>query len=390
MCKTLINSLQSIINPNFIKLEKFYGNLLNLIDNIHYLIHKKLIHNLFSRYLIEWNRTENKRKMPWKGIKDPYRIWLSEVILQQTRVDQGLRYYENFVHNFPSIHDLAKADEQRVFKLWEGLGYYSRCKNLIHTARKVSFELGGHFPDTYGAILQLKGIGPYTAAAIASFAFNQPHAVIDGNVFRVLARVFGIREPVDTTGGKKIITALAQQLLDKKKPGTYNQAIMDFGATVCKPANPGCEQCPFRAHCVAYKEDIIELLPAKTKKTTVRVRYFYFFIPVYRAAVPVRERLDKDIWQHLYEFPLIEKAADIPPAEVIRLAIGKGWLNKNTKTEVSPVSAQKLSHQLIKAVFISYRLTENPGSFENYRWVKTAALKTLPFPRTITQHLHKF
>ncbi|WP_300600273.1 A/G-specific adenine glycosylase [Niabella sp.] len=348
-----------------------------------------MIHNLFSHYLINWNRNENNRKMPWKGIKDPYKIWLSEIILQQTRVDQGLKYYENFITNFPAIRDLAQANEKKVFKLWEGLGYYSRCKNLIHTARVLNSEYNGQFPDTYKAILELKGIGPYTAAAIASFAFNLPHAVIDGNVFRVLARIFGIREPVDTTAGKKIITGLAEQLLDKENPGEYNQAIMDFGATICKPANPSCEQCPFKNDCIAYKEDIVALLPVKIKKTAVRTRYFYFFLPQYRNALPVRERLDKDIWQHLYEFPLIEKEEETSSGAVIAAAVKKGWIPKGAAVTTSPVFSQKLSHQLIKAVFISCRLTEKSTRLEQYSWVKAAALQTLPFPRTITQYLDK-
>ncbi|MCF3111063.1 A/G-specific adenine glycosylase [Niabella sp. CC-SYL272] len=348
-----------------------------------------MIHNLFSHYLIDWNRNKNKREMPWKGVKDPYKIWLSEIILQQTRVDQGLKYYENFITNFPAVQDLAAADEKKVFKLWEGLGYYSRCKNLIHTARVISSERNGRFPDTYEAILELKGIGPYTAAAIASFAFDLPHAVIDGNVFRVLARVFGIREAIDTTAGKKIITALAEQLLDKENPGEYNQAIMDFGATVCKPANPDCEQCPFKNDCTAYKEDIVGLLPVKIKRTAVRTRYFYFFLPQYRNAWPVRERLDKDIWQHLYEFPLIEKKEETGSAAIVAAAIKKGWIPKGTAVIISPVHSQKLSHQLIKAVFISYRLNEKNPRFENYNWVKAAVLKTLPFPKTITQYFDK-
>ncbi|WP_018630378.1 A/G-specific adenine glycosylase [Niabella aurantiaca] len=346
-----------------------------------------MIHNLFSRELILWNRTENKRKMPWKGIKDPYKIWLSEIILQQTRVDQGLKYYENFIHSFPSVHDLAAADEKRVFKLWEGLGYYSRCKNLIHTARTISSELNGCFPETYDAILKLRGIGPYTAAAIASFAFDLPYAVIDGNVFRVLARVFGIREPVDTSAGKKTITALAEQLLYKKNPGAYNQAIMDFGATVCKPANPLCTECPFKNNCVAFKEDLIALLPAKVKKTAVRTRYFHFFLPVYRNTLPVRERTEKDIWQHLFEFPMIETAEETGSKAVIAAAVKKGWVLKDSAVTISPVYSQKLSHQLIKAVFISYRLDGKSPCFEGYSWVKTTALKTLPFPKTITRYL---
>lgn len=346
-----------------------------------------MIHNLFSHYLIDWNRNKNNRKMPWKGVKDPYKIWLSEIILQQTRVDQGLKYYENFIINFPTVHDLAKADEKKVFKLWEGLGYYSRCKNLIHTARVLSSEQNGRFPATYEDILKLKGIGPYTAAAIASFAFDLPHAVIDGNVFRVLARIFGIREPVDTTAGKKRIAELAEQLLDKENPGAYNQAIMDFGATVCKPANPDCEHCPFKNDCIAYKEDLITLLPVKVKRTAVRTRYFYFFLPQYRNALPVRERLDKDIWQHLYEFPLIEKEEETSSGAIVAAATKKGWIPKGTAVTVSPVYTQKLSHQLINAVFISYRLTGKSRLFENYSWVNAAVLNTLPFPKTITRYL---
>jgi A/G-specific adenine glycosylase len=192
----------------------------------------------FTKKLMKWNQSSNNRAMPWKGEKDPYKIWLSEIILQQTRVEQGLGYYERFVKKFPTIKHLAKAPEQEVFKLWEGLGYYTRCKNLIATATFISKEKKGKFPDDYESILSLKGVGPYTAAAIASFAYNLPHAVIDGNVFRVLSRYFGISTPVDTAAGKKMYALLAKELLDKDEPGLYNQAIMDFGAVVCKPLQP--------------------------------------------------------------------------------------------------------------------------------------------------------
>ncbi|MBZ4189721.1 A/G-specific adenine glycosylase [Niabella beijingensis] len=349
-----------------------------------------MIHSHFSQTLLFWNRTENKRIMPWKGIRDPYKIWLSEIILQQTRVDQGLKYYENFITRFPSVDDLARAEDQEVFKLWEGLGYYSRCKNLILTARKISFERNGRFPDTYEEILKLKGIGPYTAAAIASFAFRLPHAVIDGNVFRVLARIFGIREPIDTTAGKKQFTTLANQLLDKKNPGIYNQAIMDFGAVVCKPAAPECEQCPFNTVCVAYKKELVNLLPVKVKKTAVRTRYFYFFLPAHRNTFPVRERLNRDIWQHLYEFPLIEAAAEMTPEALLRAAVKNGWLEKGAAAAISPVFTQKLSHQLIKSVFVSCRLRAKGTGFNDYRWVKKDLLQTLPFPKTITRYLDNF
>ena len=195
--------------------------------------------------------------MPWKGEKDPYRIWLSEIILQQTRVEQGLSYYNNFIRTFPDIHKLAKAQDTTIFKLWEGLGYYTRCRNLIATARYISKELKGKFPSSYEDILALKGIGPYTAAAISSFAFNLPHAVVDGNVFRVLARIFGIDIPVDSAAGKNFFTILANELLDAKQPGLFNQAIMDFGAVQCKPAAPLCTTCVFKKTCAAFLQNKI-------------------------------------------------------------------------------------------------------------------------------------
>jgi A/G-specific adenine glycosylase len=206
----------------------------------------------FTQQLLKWDKKQNSRAMPWKGEKDPYKIWLSEIILQQTRVEQGLGYYNRFIAEFPTIHDLAKAPETKVFKLWEGLGYYTRCKNIIITARYISSELKGKFPVTYNDILKLKGVGPYTAAAIASFAFNLPHAVVDGNVFRVLARYFGIDTPIDSITGKKNFTVLANELIDKKIPGKYNQALMDFGAVLCKPQQPLCDTCPLKPNCSAY------------------------------------------------------------------------------------------------------------------------------------------
>ena len=200
----------------------------------------------FTNKLLQWNKRENIRSMPWKGEKDPYKIWISEIILQQTRVQQGVAYYNRFIKAWPTIKSLAKATEQEVYKLWEGLGYYSRCRNLIASAKYINDELGARFPEKYEDILSLKGIGDYTAAAIASFAFNQPYAVVDGNVFRVLARFFGIKTPVDTTEGKKLFRKLANELIDKKNPGEYNQAIMDFGAVVCKPVLPKCNECPLQ------------------------------------------------------------------------------------------------------------------------------------------------
>src|SRR5687767_14335150 len=228
----------------------------------------------FSALLLNWDKEYNSREMPWKGEKDPYRIWISEIILQQTRVEQGLNYYTRFIQAYPDIHMLAGADDKKVFKLWEGLGYYSRCRNLIETARHVSKEFKGEFPDTYEGLKELKGVGPYTASAIASFAFNRPHAVVDGNVFRVLSRLFGISRPVDSADGKKFFTGLANDLMDKNQPGLYNQAIMDFGAVICKP-QPVCKQCIFSNSCYAFLNNKVQEFPVKEKKISIRKRWFY-------------------------------------------------------------------------------------------------------------------
>ena len=226
----------------------------------------------FVKKLLQWNDLDNNRQMPWKGEKDPYKIWLSEIILQQTRVHQGLDYYNRFVANFPTIKLLAKAPETNVFKLWEGLGYYTRCKNLIATAKYITDELDGKFPDNYADILLLKGIGPYTAAAIGSFAFNLPYAVVDGNVFRVLSRYFGIAKAIDSNDGKQFFTLLANKLLDKKQPGKYNQALMDFGAVICKPQLPDCNNCMFKTNCTALAESNVNQLPVSWRRSGPRGR----------------------------------------------------------------------------------------------------------------------
>src|SRR6201995_4110576 len=259
----------------------------------------------FTNILLKWHRGENNRKMPWKGEKNPYKIWLSEVILQQTRVDQGWAYYEKFLDAFPTVHDLAHAPEQKVFKLWEGLGYYNRCRNLIATAKKIDAEYNGEFPNTYEEILALKGIGPYTAAAIASFAFRLPHAVVDGNVTRVLSRYFGDSTPIDSTAGKKLFSNLADALLDREQADLYNQAIMDFGATVCLPRNPLCVDCVQRDGCQAMQKGLTTQLPVKEKSIRKKQRWFYYFIvETADDKIYIRQRTGKDIWEGLYEFVL--------------------------------------------------------------------------------------
>ena len=220
--------------------------------------------NRFSSTLLNWHK-KNNRTLPWKVDKDPYKIWLSEIILQQTRVEQGIPYYQKFIATFPTIHDLAQTDESNVLKVWEGLGYYSRARNLHDTAKYISIHLNGVFPSSYENLLKLKGVGPYTAAAIASFAYDLPHAVVDGNVYRVLSRIFGIKTPMDSSEGRKEFQKIAQELINAQDPGGYNQAIMDFGATVCTPKNPNCNQCPFSEQCFAFLNRSINQLPVKNK-----------------------------------------------------------------------------------------------------------------------------
>ena len=329
--------------------------------------------------------------MPWKGEKDPYKIWLSEVILQQTRVKQGWNYYKNFIKAFPDIHKLAKAPDNKIFKLWEGLGYYNRCKNLIATARFISKEKKGNFPNTFEEIQALKGVGPYTAAAIASFAFNLPFAVVDGNVLRVLARFFGKKIPVDSTHGKKYFNALASQLLDKKRPGVYNQAIMDLGAEVCKPVSPDCAKCILKKDCLAFLNDKVERLPVKEKKIVIRKRRFYYLVMEYNNEILIRQRTNKDIWQQLFEFPMIETKRDEKVNTVLRQAEKNGLLNaqKYKLKSISPLYKQQLSHQLIIGNFMMINLKERPNPINGWIWTSRAKLNKYAFPKFINQYLLK-
>jgi A/G-specific adenine glycosylase len=343
----------------------------------------------FFEFLIKWNRNKNKREMPWKGEKDPYKIWISEVILQQTRVQQGLAYYNRFIEAWPNVKSLAKANEQEVYKLWEGLGYYSRCRNLIASAKFISDELDGRFPNTYDDILSLRGIGDYTAAAIASFAFNQPYAVVDGNVFRVLARFFGIRLPIDSTEGKKIFRRLANKLIDKKHPAEYNQAIMDFGAVICKPLLPLCPECPLQKKCIASQKDLVGLLPIKEKGIKTRQRFFNYLVVERGNEIYVSQRTEKDIWQNLYEFILIETDRMIPEDEFLKGQSVQTLFNRiSVKIDkVSKTYSQKLTHQTITGRFIHITLKNAPQPLKKYTTVSKNELRKLAFPKFITSYL---
>ncbi|NQX86249.1 MAG: A/G-specific adenine glycosylase [Flavobacteriaceae bacterium] len=272
----------------------------------------------FSKTITSWYAV-NKRDLPWRRTQNPYFIWLSEIILQQTQIKQGLPYYERFVAYYPTVFDLAKAEETEVLKLWEGLGYYSRARNLHFTAKYVVNELKGEFPKNYKGLLQLKGVGDYTASAIASICYNEAAAVVDGNVYRVLSRYFGIDTPINTTNGIKTFKGLAQQLLPNGDIGDYNQAIMEFGARQCKPKAPDCQVCPLDASCVALEKATIRSLPVKLKKLKITKRYFNFLAVFSQTdTVLIEQRLSKGIWQQLYQLPLVETDSSTTQDELIR------------------------------------------------------------------------
>jgi A/G-specific adenine glycosylase len=344
----------------------------------------------FTRQLLYWNKHHNNRAMPWKGEKDPYKIWLSEIILQQTRVEQGWSYYEKFITAFPTITHLARANEKKVFKMWEGLGYYSRCKNLLATAIKIVQEHDAQFPSTYDEIKKLKGIGPYTAAAISSFAFNQPHAVVDGNVQRIIARYFGISTPIDTTAGKKLYQDLAQSLLDTKQPGQYNQAIMDFGAVVCKPQNPLCSECVQQKDCEAFNHNLVSQLPVKQKKLVRKERWLYYLIVECQGKTYVRKRTDRDIWENLFEFVLHEAPAALAGIST-RLPFIKKLFTGHTFeiTNISRLYRQQLTHQTIHGQFIRIAVKSPLPVLKEYQLVDKKQLSRLAFPRFITTFLEE-
>ncbi len=317
-------------------------------------------HLFFRENLLRWAATHH-RPLPWKGEPDAYKIWLSEIILQQTRAAQGLPYYERFVAQFPTVRHLANAPEDEVMKLWEGLGYYSRARNLHTTAKYIAQDLNGQFPNTYAGIRALKGVGDYTAAAVASFAYALPYAVVDGNVYRVLARFFGITTPTDTTTAKKEFAALAQSLLDPAHPGAYNQAIMDFGATHCTPQQPKCPACPMRTHCKALELGIVQDLPVKAKALVKRTRHFLYAVFNYEGDIFIQKREAKDIWQQLYEFPMLE-LDNLPVDKTAAQSLiqqhffAQGLPAETRFLTLSKPFRQQLTHQTVLAVFLEIQL----------------------------------
>ena len=342
----------------------------------------------FCKNLLAWYDV-NKRELPWRETKDPYVIWISEIILQQTRVDQGLPYFYKFIDAFPSIVDLANAKNEDVLKVWQGLGYYSRARNLHFTAKHIIEKYNGVFPSTYKEILSLKGVGIYTASAISSFAFNLPFPVVDGNVVRVLSRVFGIEIPFESAAGKKQFYSLANKLIDKRKHSKYNQAIMDFGATCCTPKLPKCDNCPFILRCNAYITNNINNLPAKTKKIKQTTRYLHYFIINDKDRL-VLSKINNGIWNGMYQFPFIELEKKINQSELFETLNWKNFF-LGYKYEVLSSSDEynhKLSHQRINSVFWFV----NIDNFNNnkFKYFSKHEIRKLPIPRLIDKFMNDY
>jgi A/G-specific adenine glycosylase len=345
-----------------------------------------------SRYLsekvVEWY-SANKRNLPWRATTDPYSIWLSEIILQQTRVIQGLPYYERFIEKYPTVHALASAREEEVLRLWQGLGYYTRARNLHKCAKQVVKDHGGVFPDDYESLKKLRGIGDYTAAAIASMAFNKPVAVVDGNVFRVLARLFGIDKDIASTVGKKHFAELAAQLVDKHSPGVHNQAMMEFGALYCVPHQPDCPNCIFVKSCVANAKNIQRELPVKLKAKSARKRYFYYLVIRDGKKIALKKRVEKDIWHGLYDFYLIEKNRPVDPKKIL---IGSAIPIEIEITKepalISEYYRHILSHQKIFSRFIVVdRVKKKSKKMNSLRFYTNKEIQELPKPVLINRFL---
>jgi len=347
----------------------------------------------FQAIIIKWYK-KYKRDLPWRKTKDPYKIWVSEIILQQTRVNQGYNYYLEFINKFPDINALAYSSLDKLLKVWQGLGYYSRARNMHKTAKFITENFNGTFPHKFEELIKLNGVGEYTASAIASICYNKPYAVIDGNVFRVLARIFGIKEYIDTTNGKKKFKKLANKLISKNNPSLYNQAIMEFGAIQCMPKNPLCTNCPFVNSCYAYNNNSINSLPAKNKKKKIKNRYFYYLIINYNGNTYLNKRTEKDIWNSLYEFPLIEMNAKVDDEKVIQseqfisiFGHSKILIQKRKTTFYKHI----LTHQHIYAKYFYIEL-KNSFHYLNSHYIKTSFenINNYPFPKLVNIIIEDF
>jgi A/G-specific adenine glycosylase len=342
----------------------------------------------FSNILIKWY-LQNKREMPWRNTTNPYYIWLSEIILQQTRVEQGTAYYLKFVESFPTVYDLASAKESEVLKLWQGLGYYSRARNLHFSANYIVNELNGQFPSTYNDILKLKGVGDYTASAIASICFEESTAVVDGNVYRVLARFFGVDTPINSTKGIKYFKELAQELIDSDNPANHNQAIMEYGARMCKPQNPTCEICPLNDKCIALQQKQIKVLPVKEKKVKIKKRFFNYLVFLsLDGKTTLNLRKGKGIWQGLYEFPLVETEMTTDKDELLENELFKKIVDNST-FELELYNEKEVIHKLSHQHLIT-RFWVVKTSSQNDLKIDWEDIHDFPVPRLIDVFIEEF
>ncbi|MBK7684054.1 MAG: A/G-specific adenine glycosylase [Bacteroidetes bacterium] len=339
----------------------------------------------FSKNLRQWYR-KNGRKLPWRSTKEAYKIWLSEIILQQTRVNQGLPYYEKFLENFPFIEQLASASEDQILRLWQGLGYYSRARNLHAAAKQVLRDFNGEFPPDFEKLRSIKGIGDYTASAIASFAFDLPHPVVDGNVYRFLSRFFGMDIPIDSSQGKKAFNELALELMDAQHAAEHNQAMMEIGSLVCKPISPNCDECPFSMACHAYLYNKVSDYPVKGKKQPSKKRYFHYFLVTDGISTYIKRRNEKDIWQGLFELPLVElfELSDFPPALPEMAKIHQPTVSKQ------PIKRKHiLSHQELHACFWKVNIVKCLPPKDGFLRVKLSDLSTFGFPQLIVNYFEQ-
>ncbi|MDD3321726.1 MAG: A/G-specific adenine glycosylase [Paludibacter sp.] len=342
-----------------------------------------IVENEIPDILIKWYN-QNKRELPWRNINDPYKIWISEIILQQTRVIQGRNYYLRFIERFPSVKQLAEAEEDEVLKYWQGLGYYSRARNLHKAANQIMTQYDGNFPKDYSNVLTLSGVGVYTAAAICSFAYNQPYAVLDGNVYRVLSRLFGIETPIDSGAGKKEFQKIAGKLLSIENPAEYNQAIMEFGALQCVPSSPNCENCPLISMCKAFELQLVNVLPVKSKKTTVTHRFFNYIFIQYNETTFLQKRTAKDVWQNLYEFPLIETDKLLTVTELFQNENFNSLFRDVNEIDIVQITnpmKHVLSHRVINAQFISVSISGLNEKFKSLIQLEKSEIDKYPVSR---------
>jgi len=331
---------------------------------------------------------KNLRELPMRRTRDPYKIWVSEIIMQQTRMNQGIPYYLRFIEAFPAVADLAAAPEDSVLKLWQGLGYYSRARNLQESARYIMEHLDGKIPGDFEGLLKLKGVGRYTAAAIASICYDEPCAAVDGNVSRVIARLYGVDDPVNSTGGARQIQALAQEMLDHGDPGTHNQAMIDFGAMQCVPSSPPCPSCPLAAGCHANLTGRVDLIPAKIPKQRPKKRWFYFYLILYKGNIILTKRGEKDIWRSLYQFPVLEPESPLPEKELLDAGIPAQLASRLQKVSLSGPVTHQLTHQSIHARFIHLEMSSLPDNLPaDWIQVPLQEVDQYPVPRLIHRYL---